>query len=344
VFSYDSLNQLVSARDASPTQSTYEWDAEQRLTAVVQGTKRSEISYDGFGRRARIREKVSGVVTNDTTFLWAGVEICESRDSTGSTTLRKLFPQGEVAGNNKYFYTKDHLGSVREVVDSAGNVVSQYAYDPYGKRSVLAEAYAPMVGFAGYFIHAPSAINFAVFRGFRADIARWISRDPLQERGGLNLYAYVGNNSINRIDPLGLQWDCRTDQSSGRTTCTDPHNPDAGLLYNEVGYSGSEDGGRNNPALQDVQSVGPLPRGKYTIAAPRGTPADAGHTGPNTMNLTPADGGNPCANTTRDCNSFRIHGDNATHTASQGCLILPPNRVNIPPGSTLTVFSPDAGL
>lgn len=33
---------------------------------------------------------------------------------------------------------------------------------------------------------------------------RWISRDPLGERGGINLYDYVGNNPIIRIDPLGL--------------------------------------------------------------------------------------------------------------------------------------------
>ena len=35
-------------------------------------------------------------------------------------------------------------------------------------------------------------------------IAFWLSRDPIAERGGLNLYGYVGNNPIGSIDPLGL--------------------------------------------------------------------------------------------------------------------------------------------
>ena len=38
------------------------------------------------------------------------------------------------------------------------------------------------------------------------DTLRWISRDPIGERGGINLYGYVGNNSLYWVDPLGLSW------------------------------------------------------------------------------------------------------------------------------------------
>jgi uncharacterized protein RhaS with RHS repeats len=35
-------------------------------------------------------------------------------------------------------------------------------------------------------------------------LGRFISRDPLGEEGGMNLYAYVGNDSVNAVDPFGL--------------------------------------------------------------------------------------------------------------------------------------------
>jgi RHS repeat-associated protein len=35
---------------------------------------------------------------------------------------------------------------------------------------------------------------------------RWLNRDPLEEGGGLNLYGFVGNGSMHRVDPLGLYW------------------------------------------------------------------------------------------------------------------------------------------
>lgn len=80
-----------------------------------------------------------------------------------------------------------------------------------------------------------------------------------------------------------------------------------------TGYSGCGDG-RNNPAEQAVPNVGPIPQGRYSIGVEFNAPVQ----GPCTMRLTPE--GHDALG--RD--GFLIHGDNATHDASTGCIVLPP--------------------
>lgn len=87
---------------------------------------------------------------------------------------------------------------------------------------------------------------------------------------------------------------------------------DEGLIA--LGYSGKGEG-KNNPDLQNVQCVGPAPRGKYTI----GTPVDTVTHGPYVLPLTPNVDNDMCGRS-----HFLIHGDSVREpgTASEGCLIF----------------------
>lgn len=90
------------------------------------------------------------------------------------------------------------------------------------------------------------------------------------------------------------------------------------LLFNgefvERGYSGAP-AGKNNPAMQNVANIGPIPRGNYEIQSPHNSP----HTGPYTLNLKPAP-----ETITFGRSLFRVHGDSIHHpgTASEGCIIM----------------------
>jgi RHS repeat-associated protein len=205
-FQYNPLNQLAS-ETASPVNSvTYEWDAANRLVAINQGTHRTQFSYDGFGRRARIVEKENGAIVADNYFLWCGNSLCEERDSTGAVVVRRYFPQGESvvgAGATSLFYTRDHLGSIRETLDAGGSLQARYDYDVYGRQTILAETSPASFGFTGHFQHRPSGLYLALLRAYDPRLGRWLSRDPLGEAAGLNLYAYVGNDPINSMDLLG---------------------------------------------------------------------------------------------------------------------------------------------
>jgi hypothetical protein len=80
-----------------------------------------------------------------------------------------------------------------------------------------------------------------------------------------------------------------------------------------VGYAGHA-AGLNNPAMQNVHDIGPLPRGRYKMTAL----VDSPHTGLATIIMDP----DP-ANEMFGRSGFRIHGDNAAanHSASDGCII-----------------------
>jgi hypothetical protein len=86
------------------------------------------------------------------------------------------------------------------------------------------------------------------------------------------------------------------------------------------GYAGGDCGknlqGKNNPEMQDVPNVGPLPRGLYTIAAPIDTVTH----GPYVLWLTP-----DSANQMFTRSGFGIHGDSVVSPgdASDGCIVLP---------------------
>jgi RHS repeat-associated protein len=183
-FTYD-----ANGNTAGDGTRTFEWDAENRLLAIEEGTHRSEFTYDGQSRRVRIVEKDNGSTTSDVTYLWCGLEICEERDSTGVTPTRRSFSQGEQQGSTVFFYSKDHLGSVRELTDGSQSVAVRYEYDPYGRMTKLSGTSDSSFGFAGLFTHVTTSLLFATYRAYDPSIGRWISQDPIGIQGGLNLDA-----------------------------------------------------------------------------------------------------------------------------------------------------------
>ncbi len=62
----------------------------------------------------------------------------------------------------------------------------------------------PRVGYAGMWQHHDSGINLTWYRGYQPGAGSWLSRDPIEEDGGLNLYAYVEGKPVSYTDPSGL--------------------------------------------------------------------------------------------------------------------------------------------
>jgi RHS repeat-associated protein len=179
---------------------TYQWDAENRLIQITQGSSVTQFTYDGLGRR--VSETDNGTLAKQ--WVWVSSVMAEERDATGTNVTKRFFPQGEQIGGTAYFYTRDHLGSVREMTDSNGTIQARYSYDPYGRATQVSGSMASDFQYAGYYEHAGSGLNLTLFRAYDPNTGKWLSRDPMGEGADSTLYSYVYNNPVSLDDPLGL--------------------------------------------------------------------------------------------------------------------------------------------
>jgi len=93
-----------------------------------------------------------------------------------------------------------------------GNVVAEYDYTPFGKtrRATGARVDHCPFRFAGAYLDEETRTYYFGYRHYDPRTKQWLSRDPIGEAGGLNLFAYCNNDPINHYDVLGLRtvpWD-----------------------------------------------------------------------------------------------------------------------------------------
>jgi len=93
-------------------------------------------------------------------------------------------------------------GDVVMATDTSGNVVGEYAYTTFGEQLSATGTYTPRFTFSSKERDA-SGLVYHGFRYYCPVLCRWISEDPIRERGGLNLYQFCVNNPVNSIDVDG---------------------------------------------------------------------------------------------------------------------------------------------
>lgn len=158
----------------------------------------------------KIVETVASSVTSTKQHIWCGAERCEERDGSGSPS-KQFFSRGQINSSTNYFYSKDHLGSIRALTDDNGDVQAAYSFDSFGVPKKLEGAQDSDFQFAGYFLHARSGLDLTVHRAYSPTFGRFINRDPIEEESGANLFEYVSNDPISLIDPMGLYECCSDD-------------------------------------------------------------------------------------------------------------------------------------
>jgi RHS repeat-associated protein len=191
---FDAWNRLVQFKNGGTPAETYGYDALNRCITENPGTVR-DLYYSMLWQL--LEEDVGGSMQDQ--YVWSTVykDALIDRD----TPSQRLYVQQDANFN------------VTGLVDTSGNVQERYIYDPYGSVTILAPNWSTRgtSSFGWVFLHQGGRLDNATGlynyrnRDYSPSLGRWITDDPTGFRAGdLNLYRYEANDSINRLDPLGL--------------------------------------------------------------------------------------------------------------------------------------------
>jgi RHS repeat-associated protein len=122
------------------------------------------------------------------------------------------------------YYAFDGNGNVSELVGTNGTTLAHYEYDPFGNLTIETGSMAASnpFRFSTKYWDVDSKLAYYGYRYYSPGVGRWVSRDPMGEEGGFNIYSQSENNSLNRFDLFGLWSAIVRDPSQSRApTCAD---------------------------------------------------------------------------------------------------------------------------
>ena len=226
---------------------TLKYDAWNRLVEVKEGAEVvAQYEYDGLNRRVLKRVPVTGESSasgggpeyeTDYYFHNAGWQVLETRRTDqSSASPDNLQPRYQYVWSARYidspilrdkntdtdwlcddqrlYYLTDANFNVTTLVDTNGDAVERYLYDPYGKLTIYdgtwtntrsSSSYDNTILYTGREYDAETGVYHYRRRPYTVDLARFLSRDPISD---VNLYRYVGNNPTGMRDPWGLDSSC----------------------------------------------------------------------------------------------------------------------------------------
>ena len=206
---WDAENRLISVT-VSGTTTTYGYDFQHRRISKTTGAAVTRFVYDGWNM---ITEYAG--TTLKRSYTW-GMDLSGSMQGAGGVggllSIHEASGNGSAKAGQTLYPVFDGNGNITRIIDSSSNVVCSYGYDPFGNfenptgNDADSSGYAAEqpFGFSTKYLDVESGLYYYGYRWYDPKTGRWISRDPIEENGGFNLYEFVSNNVVNRHDHFGL--------------------------------------------------------------------------------------------------------------------------------------------
>lgn len=182
--------------------------------AFAQAQAASNITYTYNARGERTSKTVDGVTTR---FVYdEGGRLISEISPTGTRSyiyvedmlVSTVDTPAAVGANSTISYvTTDHTGDPRAVSDGAGNSIWQNPYkgNAWGDQPTLSNGYSLNIRSVGSYYDPETGMIYNLNRYYDPNTGRFMQADPVGMAGGINPYAAVSNNPLNRVDPDGLR-------------------------------------------------------------------------------------------------------------------------------------------
>ena len=196
---WDAWNRLVEIREDSSVIQTNTYDALTRRISKLSAEGTRYYFYDQQWRA--LEERIAGFISRQ--FTWNPYDRWD-------LIRRKRTISGGILNETRYVL-RDYLDPVA-IIDGTGSVDERYGYDAFGTAQIMDSSFAARSSstvawnwlFHGEFIDIESGLYNYGYRYYHTGLGRWISRDPIGETGGVNLYVFLGNKPSSNTDYLGL--------------------------------------------------------------------------------------------------------------------------------------------
>ena len=197
-FTYDADNRLNSVSSNGIILIINQYDHKGRRVRKTTPTAETTFLYDGWN--LIYEREIAGAVTNETYYYW-GKDLSGTLQGAGGVGgLLYLKRNGTI-----YVPHRDANGNIVRYTDTAGNVVAEYTYGAFGNTLSAIGALADVFHFrfSTKYYDVETGLYYYGYRFYSPSLMRWINRDPIEEKGSVNIYAFCANNPIANYDRDG---------------------------------------------------------------------------------------------------------------------------------------------